>query len=188
MAVPEKAQPVAAKKTLAAIVPFPRQPDAARTIPEPLEESASTHLSRHVYALQGDTVLFENVLAGTDVTTPGIGITSAFQWLGMVPTAGGRTIYATGSLASPLAGEVLELRERLRALEEYIKNLTAVPVQDEKPIALRSLPREEAREEIIQLFRGGGVLDYGVIAETLQLDLPLVVDVCNELEKEGIVG
>ncbi len=88
-----------------------------------------------------------------------------------------------------LAKELTELRERLKALEDLVSNLSSTlsPIQ-ERVVVLRSITREEAKSEIIKLFQKGGVHDYGEIAETLQIDLPLVVDICNELEKEGHIG
>ena len=51
-----------------------------------------------------------------------------------------------------------------------------------------TLSRKEAKNEIVKLFKTGEVLDYGIIADRLQLSLPFVVDICNELEEEGEIG
>lgn len=48
--------------------------------------------------------------------------------------------------------------------------------------------RRRAKRQIAKLFTGDDVLDYGDIVEKTGLDLPLVVDLCRELEQEGIVG
>ena len=46
------------------------------------------------------------------------------------------------------------------------------------------VPREDAKEEIIRLFEQRGELDYVEIMEALGLDLKLVVEICDGLEKE----
>ena len=85
--------------------------------------------------------------------------------------------------------ELIQLREKLKALESQVAHLAeaTLPVQ-ERVIILRSITREDAKNEIVRLFQAGDVLDYGDIAERLQIELPLVVDICNELEREGIIG
>lgn len=84
--------------------------------------------------------------------------------------------------------ELAELRERVRALEEHLA--TIGNERDSKVIVLRAISQEDAKTEILRLFQENHaeVLDYGIIAERLQLDLQIVVDVCNELEKEGLIG
>jgi len=57
----------------------------------------------------------------------------------------------------------------------------------EKVIVLREISREQAKQEIQQLFSSGRTLYYSDIAEELGLDLELVVDVCRELEENGEV-
>ncbi len=52
-------------------------------------------------------------------------------------------------------------------------------------LELREIPKDEARKEIAELFSQGQTLYYTDIAEQLQLDLQLVVEVCNELQSRG---
>ena len=54
---------------------------------------------------------------------------------------------------------------------------------EEKVIVLREMSREQAKQEIQQLFSSGRTLYYSDIAEELRLDLELVVDICRELEE-----
>lgn len=56
---------------------------------------------------------------------------------------------------------------------------------EEKVIILREINREEARQEILELFSIERTLYYSDIAEKLQLDLKLVVEICHELEDAG---
>ena len=54
---------------------------------------------------------------------------------------------------------------------------------------LRALSHEEARQEILDLFRSSeGPLFYSDIAERLQMDLEQVLKVTTELETEGLIG
>lgn len=55
-------------------------------------------------------------------------------------------------------------------------------IEEEKIVVLREISKEEAEKEILELFSGGQVLYYSDIAETLGLDLQLVVEICNELQ------
>ena len=52
-------------------------------------------------------------------------------------------------------------------------------------IELRDIPREQAKKEIEALFEKGERLYYSSIALTEKLGLPLVVEICDELMKEG---
>ena len=46
----------------------------------------------------------------------------------------------------------------------------------------------DPRARIIHLFESASVISYGAIADYLDLDLELVVQICNELETEGLIG
>jgi deoxycytidine triphosphate deaminase len=53
----------------------------------------------------------------------------------------------------------------------------------------RALSPEEAKREILDLFRSTrGPLFYSDIAERLQIDLEQVLEITNELEREGLIG
>ena len=56
---------------------------------------------------------------------------------------------------------------------------------DEEVIELRDISKEEAKQEILAMFQSGETMFYSDLATRLQLDLPLVVEVCQELEQEG---
>ena len=76
-----------------------------------------------------------------------------------------------------------ELRQARQKLAELKNRLSG-----EEVMVVRDITKEEAKEEIRQLFAKGQTLYYSVIVKELGLDLELVVDVCNELESEGVVG
>jgi regulator of replication initiation timing len=76
-----------------------------------------------------------------------------------------------------LRQEIEQIKQKLSKLEERIP--------EEKVIVLREVSKEEAKEEIRQLFSSGRTLYYSDIAEELRLDLELVVDICHELQKSG---
>lgn len=81
---------------------------------------------------------------------------------------------------------VATLTKRMEALEKEVKKLTTEIV--EKVVVLKPITKKEARTKIIRLFKSGKILYYSDIVEKLGIDLPLVVEICNELEKEGIIG
>lgn len=58
----------------------------------------------------------------------------------------------------------------------------------ENTVVIRSITREEAKKEIMELLDKSDKLYYYDIAEALNLDLELVVNLIAELESEGMVG
>ena len=78
----------------------------------------------------------------------------------------------------------LLLQEELKKVKQRLLELE----NREKIIVLRELTREEAKEEIRQLFKSGRTLYYSDVAEELKLDLKLVVDICRELQESNEIG
>lgn len=129
-------------------------------------------------------------VAGSTVFTNTVGTNLVFGDL--------TTLWAWGGVNVPVvtypftafdvsSDELDALQERLRTLEELVVKLGQGRAE-ERVIVLRTLSQDEAKGEILKLFKEGGIHDYGEIAETLRLDLPLVVNICNELEQEGMIG
>ena len=83
--------------------------------------------------------------------------------------------------------ENYSLRERIRAVEERLTNIEA-SIPTERVVILREVSREEAKQEIHNLFSTGRTLYYSDIAKELRLDLELVVDICNELQQSGEIS
>ena len=82
--------------------------------------------------------------------------------------------------------QIAEIDQRLARLEERIAALASW-VPDEQIIVLRFIDRDEARLEIEDLFATGETLFYSDIAARLRLDLPIVVEICQELEEQGSI-
>ena len=76
-----------------------------------------------------------------------------------------------------------KLEARVTELEEEVQNLRAAA--QEEVVVLRTVSREQAKMEIRELFQSGETLFYSDIARRLSIDLPLVVEICQELEEEG---
>ncbi|HEV2453917.1 MAG TPA: hypothetical protein VGY98_06625, partial [Verrucomicrobiae bacterium] len=59
-----------------------------------------------------------------------------------------------------------------------------------KTVVLRAISNEDAKQEILALFKSkkDQQLFYSDISEQLQLDLEQVVQICHELEEEGRIG
>lgn len=79
------------------------------------------------------------------------------------------------------------LRERIRAVEERLANIEAT-IPKERVMILQEISKEEAKEEIRNLFSTGRTLYYSDIAEELRLDLEMVVEICNELQESGEIS
>ena len=83
-----------------------------------------------------------------------------------------------------LPSEIQQLKDRVAALEEEVAELRA-SLADEEVIELRTNSMKEVKQEILDLFQSGETLFYSNVAKRLRIDLPLVVEICQELEKEG---
>ena len=81
---------------------------------------------------------------------------------------------------------IKELEAQVVALQEQLSlNEASSP---ERVIVLRTISEEEAKAEIIDLFATGETLYYSDISERLRIDLPVVVEICRELEAAGAIG
>jgi len=110
------------------------------------------------------------------------GIMQAMQVIINMPSSTWGTVENFPSLATEnilLQREIEQIKRRLAELEKRMPK--------EKVIVLREISREQAKQEIQQLFSSGRTLYYSVIAEELSLDLELVVDICQELQDSGEV-
>ena len=74
-----------------------------------------------------------------------------------------------------LENKVEQLESRVAALEEAT----------EEVVVLRTVDRKQAKQEILGLFQTAETLYYSDIARRLRIDLPLVVELCTELQGEG---
>jgi len=89
---------------------------------------------------------------------------------------------------TPTPGKNLNgLRTIIREEIGKVISETGAPIV-ENMIELRDIPRDQAKEEIMALLDKSDKLYYYDIAEALRLDLELVVELVNELEREGLVG
>lgn len=84
-----------------------------------------------------------------------------------------------------LENQTLSLR--VQALEERIDNLES-GIAKEEIIVLREISRDAAKAEIAGLFSKGEILYYSDIAKRLNIDLELVVNICEELLQEGKIN
>ena len=90
------------------------------------------------------------------------------------------------ALVADEQSEIGSLKVRVAELEEQVARLEEGSV--EKVIVLREITVEEARAEIIDLFATGETFYYSDISERLRIDLEMVVDICRELQQEGVIG
>jgi hypothetical protein len=87
---------------------------------------------------------------------------------------------------SLLQKENLALKRAVKKIEKRLASLEAsIPVQ--KTIVLREISKEQAKIEIQDLFSRGDILYYSDIAEKLRIDLSMAVDLCNEMQTEGVI-
>ena len=90
-----------------------------------------------------------------------------------------------GATATQLKNQINELRIRVTALEQELEILKTGSEED--VIELRIADREQAKREIQELFQSGETLFYSDISRRLGIELPLVVEICQELESAGEV-
>ena len=86
-----------------------------------------------------------------------------------------------------LLNEVAELRERVEFLESQFARIPENILYE--VIEIREVSREQAKAEITELFGTTEVpLYYSDIMERLGIELELVVELCQELIDEGVIG
>ena len=84
-----------------------------------------------------------------------------------------------------LQAQINRLRSKVRVLRKDFDAVRATLAED--VIVLRSISREKAKQEIVDLFQTGETLYYSDLSHRLGIELPLVVEICQELEAEGEV-
>jgi len=97
------------------------------------------------------------------------------------------------SFAKVVREEIRSMEERMneridRRMNELIEKQNIKEGTTEEVIMLRSISREQAKEEIMELFDKSDKLYYSDIVEALKLDLEEVVEIVEELKAEGEVG
>ena len=83
--------------------------------------------------------------------------------------------------------EHFALREELRQARQKLAELENRS-SGEEVMVVRDITKEEAKEEIRQLLKGGHTLYFSDIADKLRLDLEMVVDICRELQGDKEIG
>lgn len=80
--------------------------------------------------------------------------------------------------------------QELREIRALLENVATRPEEEAEAIQVREIPDQEAREEILRLFREAGTepLYYSDISERLRLPVEQVVEICSRLEQEGVIG
>jgi len=91
-----------------------------------------------------------------------------------------------------LRTQITKLTEQVNRLENIIgeisKRIEPMQTSSEEVMVLRSITRDEAKKEILDLLDKSDKLYYYDIAEALRLDLEEVVQIMSELESDGFVG
>lgn len=85
-------------------------------------------------------------------------------------------------LPSRLVLEFFNMKAEIVRLKDKVAELEGGS-SGEGEIVIKELSREEAKEEIKQLFHSDRTLYYSDIVKELGLDLEMVVDICDELQK-----
>jgi len=75
--------------------------------------------------------------------------------------------------------ENIYLKARLEELEQ------SVGEGSEDEIMIKDLTKEEAKEEIVKLFKSGRTLYYSDLVKELGIELPMVVEICDELQESN---
>jgi len=95
--------------------------------------------------------------------------------------------YTKARQTEPLDRVEEKLDRLMGKVEELSAMVRRMLATQEQVVVLRTLSREDAKEEIVRLFESGDVMDYEDLAQRLQLDLRVVVDICRELASEGVI-
>jgi hypothetical protein len=102
----------------------------------------------------------------------------------------GQEAYDTWDLTlenTQLRSENYMLQEKLRSIENRL-SIVESHIPEEKVVVLRDISYEDAKEEIKELFHKGRTLFYSDISQELGISLHTVVEICNELHKNGEIA
>ncbi len=88
--------------------------------------------------------------------------------------------------------EVERLKKQVAILSARVAELereaeAARDLESDNVIVLRDITKEQARKEILEAFKVREPLDYVDLADTLTLDLSLILEVCDDLMEEGVI-
>jgi hypothetical protein len=106
-------------------------------------------------------------------------------------------VRGVAELSDKLTSFVKQHSDEIRASQQFTQRILAemkmlvehIVGERNNTVILRTLSKEEARAEILSLFKSmTGPLFYSDIAQQLGLDLEQVLEITNELEREGIIG
>lgn len=88
-----------------------------------------------------------------------------------------------------LRAEVAGVKDSLARQQELMEQILAVLQGSVAEVEIEDVSNDQARARIVELFNNPGVsLFYDEIAEKLKLPLRQTVDICNQLESEGLIG
>lgn len=92
----------------------------------------------------------------------------------MIPTRGG------GVSATNAEDRIGTWEVRVAALERELETLKrdASGERESEVVVLRTMSREQAKQEIRELFASGETLYYSDIVQRLAIDIDLVIDIC----------
>ncbi len=102
--------------------------------------------------------------------------------------------YATVATLAPEVVYDAGVYDRLSRIEENIKEVKAMLQEiyhmenpDQEILELRDISRRQAKEEIASYFADhhGNKFDEADLQEALKISIWMIVDICEELEKEG---
>ena len=84
-------------------------------------------------------------------------------------------------------GLLTEIKDQLYEIKKEIKSLRS---PTEEILVFREVSKEEAKAEIKKYFseHKDNEISYSDLVRETNLDLRLVVDICSELEAEGLIG
>ena len=92
-------------------------------------------------------------------------------------------------ITNPIRDQISKLTQDVETLVQKFVDLEArinrEIAMESEAIATRTIPREQAKEEIRHLYRSGGTHYISDVVEALNLSDELVVDLCDELLQEG---
>jgi hypothetical protein len=84
-------------------------------------------------------------------------------------------------------GLLTEIKDQLYEINKELKSLRT---PTEEVLVFREISKEEAKKEIKKYFfeHKGSEISYSDLVRETNLDLRLVVNICSELEAEGLIG
>lgn len=96
-------------------------------------------------------------------------------------------VKAWSAMATRLDEFLSGMTEHTRAIDDLVKKIDGGELHATGSVEARTIPIEEAKRDILKLFRERRRLFYSDLSEALRLDIATIIQACKELQRDGLI-